>query len=221
MRRTGAARLAAMIRSPARPTDMERDLAAEIAAARRGEPRAVDSLFARNLPPLVAFIRARAGKAIAARESAVDIAQSVFREVLEDVDQIALEGEGAFRNWLFMQATRKVLDRAKFHGRERRDVAREVAIPEAGPAADALLACYATIATPSQHAVAREELSRFEAAVQELPDSQRDAVTMSRLMGLSYDQVAVQLGISESAVRGLVARGLAALSTRLDGDDDG
>lgn len=198
---------------------MERDLAAEIAAARRGEPRAVDSLFARNLPPLVAFIRSRAGKAIAARESAVDIAQSVFREVLEDVDNIALEGEGAFRNWLFMQATRKVLDRAKFHGRERRDVAREVAIPEAGPAADALLACYATIATPSQHAVAREELSRFEAAVQQLPDNQRDAVTMSRLMGLSYDQVAEQMGVSESAVRGLVARGLAALSTQLDGDD--
>jgi RNA polymerase sigma-70 factor (ECF subfamily) len=195
---------------------MERDLAAEIAAARRGEPHAVDSLFARNLPPLVAFIRARAGKAIAARESAVDIAQSVFREVLQDVDHIELQGEGAFRNWLFQQATRKVLDRAKFHGRDRRDVQKEVAIPEAGPAADALLACYASIASPSQHAVAREELARFEAAVQQLPENQRDAVTMSRLMGLSYDQIAEQLGTSESAVRGLVARGLAALSSQLD-----
>jgi RNA polymerase sigma-70 factor (ECF subfamily) len=198
---------------------MERDLAAEIAAARRGEPRAVDSLFARNLPPLVAFIRARAGKAIAARESAVDIAQSVFREVLEDVDDIVLEGEGAFRNWLFMQATRKVLDRAKYHGRGRRDAAREVAIPEAGPAADALLACYASIATPSQHAVAKEELARFEAAVQKLPPSQRDAVTMSRLMNLSYPQIAEQMGISESAVRGHVARGLAALSSVLDDEE--
>jgi len=195
---------------------MERDLAAEIAAARRGEPHAVDSLFARNLPPLVAFIRARAGKAIAARESAVDIAQSVFREVLQDVDHIELQGEGAFRNWLFQQATRKVLDRAKFHGRDRRDMQKEVAIPEAGPAADALLACYASIASPSQHAVAREELARFEAAVQQLPENQRDAVTMSRLMGLSYDQIAEQLGTSESAVRGLVARGLAALSSQLD-----
>ncbi|MBX3464518.1 MAG: sigma-70 family RNA polymerase sigma factor [Planctomycetes bacterium] len=195
---------------------MERDLAAEIAAARRGEPHAVDSLFARNLPPLVAFIRARAGKAIAARESAHDIAQSVFREVLQDVDQIKLEGEGAFRNWLFQQATRKVLDRAKFHGRERRDVAREQAIPEAGPAADAILACYASIATPSRHAAAKEELQRFEAAVQDLPENQRDALTMSRLMGLSYEQIAAQMGTTESAVRGLVARGLAALSSALD-----
>ena len=195
---------------------MDRDLAAEIAAARRGEPRAVDSLFARNLPPLVAFIRSRARRAVAARESAVDIAQSVFREVLQDVDRIELQGEGAFRNWLFMQASRKVLDRAKFLHRDRRDVAREQALPEDGPAADALLQCYATLGTPSRHAAAREELERFEAAVQQLPDNQRDAVTMSRLMGLSYDQVADQLGVSESAVRGLVARGLAALSSELD-----
>lgn len=198
----------------------ERDFAAEIVAARRGEPKALDSLFARNLPPLVAFIRARSGKAIAARESAVDIAQSVFREVLADAERIELLGEGAFRNWLFMQATRKVLDRAKFHGRDRRDLAKEVAIPEAGPAADALLACYASIASPSQHAVAKEELARFEAAVQQLPENQRDAVTMSRLMGLDYAQIAEQMGSSESAVRGLVARGLAALSMQLDGDDD-
>lgn len=194
----------------------ERDLAADLAAARRGEPRAIDSLFARNLPPLVAFIRARAGKAVAARESAADIAQSVFREVLQDADRIELKGEGAFRNWLYMQATRKVLDRAKFHGRDRRDVGREVAIPEAGPAADALLECYATIATPSRHAAAREELTRFETAIQELPENQRDAVTMSRLMGLSYAQVAETMGLTESAVRGLVARGLAAVSSHLD-----
>jgi RNA polymerase sigma-70 factor (ECF subfamily) len=200
---------------------MERDLAADIAAARRGDPRAVDSLFARNLPPLVAFIRSRAGKAVAARESAVDIAQSVFREVLQDVDKIELKGEAAFKNWLFMQATRKVLDRAKFLQRERRNVAREVELPEAGPAADAMLACYASIATPSQHAAAREELARFEAAVQQLPEAQRDAVTMSRLMNLSYPQIAEQMGMTESAVRGLVARGLAALSSQLDGDGDG
>lgn len=199
-------------------TSPERDYAAEIAAARRGEPAALDSLFARNLPPLVAFIRARSGKAIAARESAADIAQSVFREVLMDADKIELQGEGAFRNWLFMQATRKVLDKAKFHGRDRRDFGREVAIPEAGPAADALLACYASIATPSMHAIAREELARFEQAVQKLPENQRDAVTMSRLMGLEYPQIAEQMGTTESAVRGLVARGLAALSSDLDGD---
>lgn len=195
---------------------MEGDLARQIAAARRGEPAAIDSLFARNLPPLVAFIRARAGKAVAARESAHDLAQSVYREVLQDAAAIELKDEGAFRNWLFMAATRKVLDRAKFLKRERRDIAREQELPEAGPEADAMLACYASIATPSQHAAAKEELQRVERAVQDLPEEQREAVVMSRLMNLSYPQIAEQMGRTESSVRGLVARGLAALAEQLE-----
>ena len=196
----------------------ERDYAAELAAARKGEPAALDSLFQRNMAPLVAFIRTRAGRAIAARESAHDIAQSVFREVLVDAPAIELKGEAAFRNWLFQQASRKVLDRAKFLGRERRDVRREVATPDSHGAAEALLGAYATLGTPSRHAAAREELARFEAAVAQLPDNQRDAVTMSRLLGLEYPQIAEQMGLSESAVRGLVARGLAALASALAND---
>jgi len=200
-------------------TSPDRDYAAEIAAARRGEPAALDSIFQRNMGPLVAFIRSRSGKAVAARESAHDIAQSVFREVLVDAPKVELKGEGAFRNWLFMQATRKVLDRAKFLGRERRDASREVAIPETGPSADALLGAYATLGTPSRHAAAREEIARFEAAVAQLPENQRDAVTMSRLLGLEYPQIAEQMGMTESAVRGLVARGLAALAAILAPED--
>lgn len=77
---------------------MERDPAAEMAAARQGAAHALESLIERNLPPLLAFIRSRSGKAVAARESALDIAQSVFREVLQDAERIELQGEGAFRN---------------------------------------------------------------------------------------------------------------------------
>ncbi|MCC7398809.1 MAG: sigma-70 region 4 domain-containing protein, partial [Planctomycetes bacterium] len=43
---------------------------------------------------------------------------------------------------------------------------------------------------------------------------------MSRLMGLSYPQVAEQMGITEAAVRGLVARGLAALSSSIDDEGE-
>ena len=78
------------------------------------------------------------------------------------------------------------------------------------------LALTAAFAAWSWQRERSEELARFEAAVQELPDNQRDAVTMSRLMGLSYPQIAEQLGMTESAVRGLVARGLAALSSVID-----
>jgi RNA polymerase sigma-70 factor (ECF subfamily) len=167
------------------------------------------------MTPLVAFIRARLGPALAARESALDIAQSVYREVIQDFGALEYQGEASFRNWLFQHAVRKILDRNRYHHRARRDIAREF-----GPANDeqaaALVHCYATLGTPSRHAAAREELERFEQAVATLPEAQRDAVTMSRLMGLGYGEIASVMQCTESAVRGLVARGLAALVQVLD-----
>ncbi|MCB9919928.1 MAG: sigma-70 family RNA polymerase sigma factor [Planctomycetes bacterium] len=182
----------------------------DVKAARRGDVGAMESVFARNMNPLVAFIRARAGRDLMARESAVDLAQSVCREVIQDLDAFEYRGDEEFRAWLFQQATRKILDRARYHNREKRAVDREVAIPDE-ESAEALLACYAELCTPSRYASARDDLARFEAAVQKLPDAQRDAVTMSRLMHLPYPVIAEQLGVTESAVRGLVARGLATL----------
>lgn len=117
----------------------------------------------------------------------------------------------------FMAATRKVLDRAKFHGRDRRDLSREENIPSFGLEADTARSCFAALGTPSQDAIAREELARIEAAVHSLPEDQRDAVMMSRLMNLDYAQIAEQMGRTESAVRGLVTRGLAALADDLAG----
>lgn len=175
----------------------------------------VEALFARNLPPLVAFVRARAGRAVAARESAIDIAQSVCREVLQDIGNLEYRGEEAFRGWLFMQATRKILDRNRFLHRERRDVSREREPAPSEAEAESLLTCYATLGTPSRCASAREELARIESAVQALPEGQRDAVAMSRLMGMSTADIAKLMGLTDSAVRGLVARGLAAIAQKL------
>jgi len=172
-------------------------------------------VFERSLAPLVAFVRVRLGPALAARESATDLAQSVCREVLEDLDDLDYRGETAFRGWLYQQAVRKILDRDRYYHRERRDIGREVS--PAGPEDDfdALAQCYVSICSPSDHVAAREQLAKVESAIASLPEPQRDAVTMSRLMGLGYAEIAEVMGCSESAVRGLTARGLTVVSATL------
>lgn len=184
------------------------------------DPEQLDRLLGESMTPLIAFIRARSGGAVAARESAVDLAQSVCREVLQDLEQIEYRGDTAFRSWLFQAASRKILDRSRHHHRERRDVRREVPIDagDGGASAEAMLSVYQTVTTPSRHASAKEELVRIEAAMGELPADQRDAVMMSRVLGLSYAEIAAQLGKTESSVRGLVARGLAEFAGRLEPD---
>ncbi|MBK8100739.1 MAG: RNA polymerase sigma factor [Planctomycetes bacterium] len=182
--------------------------------ARSGDRAAYDELFTRNLPALVAFLRAKVGGELAERESVRDLAQSVCREVLRDLDQLEFRGEEQFRSYLFLQATRKVVDRYRYHKQEMRDPARQEGLPTDTEAAE-VMGAYAPLATPSRVVGAKEELSRVEQALQGLPEAQRDAVLLSRIAGLSYQEIARQKGISEAAVRGLVARGLARLASQL------
>ena len=185
------------------------DFRRTLTAARDGDRAAFETLFSRNMGALRAFVRARVGGLVGARESVDDLVQSVCREALRDMDAFEYRGEQAFRRWLYLHATRKILHRHAHLTRDKRDVRREV------QNLDELLGHYGTVCTPSRHAAAREEVERIERLLDALPEDQRDAVTMSRMLEMPTADIAAALGRSESAVRGLVARGLAQLSRGL------
>jgi RNA polymerase sigma factor (sigma-70 family) len=176
--------------------------------------RKLDALFERNLPLLIAFLRARVGNALAARESIHDLAQSVCREVLRDQAELQFRNDESFRAFLFLQASRKIVDRARFHRMAMRNPDREVERLDNGESHDLLANC-AELLTPSRSLAAREEIERVEAAIRALPHNQSEVVMLSRIGGVSYPEIALQLGISVPAVRSLTARGLASLAASL------
>ncbi|MEZ6038517.1 MAG: sigma-70 family RNA polymerase sigma factor [Planctomycetota bacterium] len=175
------------------------------------DPSRYDDLFARNLPALAAYVQARIGAGLAARESVSDLTQSVCREVLSDLDQLSFASDEAFRSFLFLQASRKIVDRSRFHRMGKRDQARELRMPTVAECREPLRELVGG-ATPSRVVEAREEFERIERAITELPDAQREAVLLHRLANVSYLQIAERMGLTEAAVRGLVARGLARLA---------
>lgn len=183
--------------------------------AETGGDSGLGDLFARHMPALVAFLRHKVGPGLAQREAVEDLAQSVCREVLADLDRIEVRTEDAFRSYLFLQATRKVIDRHRYHHRSKRDTARILAFPEDSRTAEEL-GVYSPLATPTRAADARDELARVERMLHHLPEAQRDAILLSRIAGIRYDEIAKSQGVSESAVRGLVARGLARLMILLE-----
>lgn len=179
-------------------------------------PLPIDALLLEQMPALRVFLRHQVGEELAARETVEDLAQSVCREVLQDQASLQFADASRFRAYLFLQAVRKVVDRARFHRMACRDVRREQGLPETRSVAEA--GVYGTLVTGTQVAIAREKMVLVERALQALPEGQREAVFLSRIAGLGYDEIARQKGVAESTIRALVARGLTRLAMAIQRD---
>lgn len=186
---------------------------AERAAA--GDLQALERLIDENLPCLRAFVRAHMGARLRARESVSDVVQSVCRDLLAHQERFRHVDADAFRAWLFTTARRKVQNRARDLERHKRAVDREVAVEDEAALA-ALGGAYARITNPGERAMRNEEITRLEAAIEALPDEQREVLTLAHLAGLSRGAIARQLGKSEQSVRAMLHRAMARLSLLLD-----
>lgn len=179
-----------------------------IEQAINGEPAAIDSLMERHMPTLLAYMRSRMGELLARKESAADLAQSVCREALGELQHLEDRGQVAFQGWLFALARSKIRDRYRYYRAEKRDAARERSSPQSGFDLGMLLP---STTSPSQNAIRGEELAKLEAAFTRLPEDYREVLTWSRVLGLSHAEIAEEMGRSEGAVRVLLHRALVRL----------
>lgn len=177
--------------------------------ARAGDNGAVEQLIERYLPRLHAFIRLRLGDRVRAREATTDVVQSVCRELIAASPGFEFRGEERFRDWVFTAALNKIRDKQRFHGRDKRDGARERDADDAG------LSLAATYLTPSVDAIGRETAEALAAALAELSDEHREVITLARVVQLPHAVIAESMGRSEPAVRQLLVRALLQLSTHL------
>jgi len=173
--------------------------------------------LAANLPVLEAFVGQRVGAALRAHESCRDVVQSICRGLVEDAGGLQFDDDAAFRAWLFRAAAHKVRDRARHHGRGKRDVQRVVG----GSIGAELAAAYARPGSPSPSAalMSAEEIARIEAAFAALATDHREVITLARLAALPLHQVGELMGKrSPAAISMLLGRALAALDDLLRRD---
>jgi RNA polymerase sigma-70 factor (ECF subfamily) len=189
---------------------MAEDVSRLIESAQRGDATALDALLGRYLPGLRAFVRLRAGPTVRAHESASDIAQSVCREVLQNLSTFKYGGETGFKHWLYATALRKLQKRDEHWRAQKREAARVVGDEQA------LLDAYRNVSSPSRRAMAKEELARIEKAFDELGDDEREVITLARVVGLPHKEIAEAMGRTEGATRVLLHRALAKLAEKLD-----
>jgi RNA polymerase sigma-70 factor (ECF subfamily) len=141
--------------------------------------------------------------------------QSVCRELLTHQERFQYPGEQQFLAWLYTTARRKISNRVRDLGRDKRDARREIGGLAESAMAE-LGAAYARVSSPSGRALRAEEIARLEAAIDRLPEEQREVVTLAHLAGLSRAEIGEQMGKTEEAVRALLHRAKARLAILLE-----
>jgi RNA polymerase sigma-70 factor (ECF subfamily) len=173
----------------------------------------------RHRPYLTLLARAHLKLWDASKLSSSDVVQQTMLDAFAKRDQFRGTTDAELSAWLRQILKHNLLDVLRDQRREKRDVRRERSIEGAIDAsfsqADDWLAAVQT--SPSQQAVRQEDLLRLSEALDQLPESQREAIVMHHLKGLKLAEVAELMGRSQSSVAGLLFRGLTALQGLMGG----
>jgi len=162
--------------------------------ARRGEAEALDELHRRYADDVLAVARRRLSPELRRHYDTMDLAQSVFADVLGALAGFSDRGEQAFRHWLFIKVQNKIRDKLRKHvGRQR--VRRE-------PLLDTSREPASHTPSPSSAVIRSETMRSAQSLLDALEDPERTIVRLRLEEGLSWSEIAARSGVpSADAVR--------------------
>ncbi|MGX1884830.1 RNA polymerase sigma factor [Streptomyces sp. NPDC055287] len=169
------------------------DDATLVARVRDGDLRAFEVLVRRYQGPLYRL----ALRMLSSPSDAEDVVQEVFLTAWRRLGQ--LRENAAILGWLYRTTTNRCLNTI----RARRPVAaadpdRRVSVDAAG--------------SPERAAQVNEQLIALAAALQRLTPEQRACWLLREVHGRSYEEIAMAMGTTRTAVRGRIARARAQLA---------
>jgi RNA polymerase sigma-70 factor (ECF subfamily) len=161
------------------------------------------------------MVRLRMGKELRRNLDSMDVVQDVLIHALGGITDFTYENEGDFVRWLSRIAENALRDNWKRFHAEKRDIRKEVRLNDRGPttggrSGGAPGPIDAT--TPSVIMSRKEDLARLEQAIDELKPEYREVIVLTRIEGLSYQEVGNRLSKNSEAVRKLVFRAMSALT---------
>ena len=166
-----------------------------LARLRAGDEEAFATIFRTTYPGLVVTVTRLLGE----RALAEEVVQDVLLELWRRRDTLLLSGTVA--GYLFQAARNRALNRLR-HDRTARRGEPYVRPPSARPSADAA-------------AISSELAAAVRAAIEALSAPQREVFLMSRDQGMTYQEIALLLGLSVKSVEARMGRALKELRDRL------
>lgn len=172
--------------------------------ARGGGDGAVDKLLGEFREPLRRVIGLRLDPAVARRVDASDIVQDVLLEANQRLVEYLKKPDMPFHLWLRHLAQDRIIDTHRRHRlAQRRSVDREQPIARPAWADESSVSLVAqlidTERTPTSEAIQQELTRKLTNAIDQLSDDDREVVLMRHHEGLSNQDVAKALDLTEAA----------------------
>lgn len=175
-----------------------------VSKAQKADREALEALFEKAYPDILQAARFRLGPELRKRMDTFDLAQAAYHDALKDLPRYRYKGKGSFVRWLLAILENKIRSQLQFFKRRRRDLRREVPIPEGASISS-------TTRSPATKLVAEEDRARLEAAMDRLSEEHRNVIVSRYYLRLSWRDIGEQLGRSEEAAQMLCHRALAKL----------
>lgn len=170
---------------------------------------------------LMLLARTRLGPKQRAKIDPSDIVQQTLLDAHRSRDQFRGSTEAEMAGWLRKMLACRVTDAFRALGRQKRDAALERSLNQPLDETCSRLEVWleALQTSPSGKVCRNEQLMQLAEAMASLPESQRAAIELHHLHGLSLKETASELGCTGGAVVGLLRRGLVKLRERLSEPD--
>jgi RNA polymerase sigma-70 factor, ECF subfamily len=174
-----------------------------VVRARAGDEAALNELCARYLPRLQRWAHGRLPLSARGALDTQDLVQNTLTRVVQRIHAFDPRHEGAFQAYVRQALLNQIRDAARSSHRRGPPDPLDSTQPGSDP-------------SPLEDAIGNEALERYEAALQRLRAQDRNAIVARVELGLSYVEIAVELGKpSVPAAHVAVSRALVRLAQEM------
>ena len=187
-----------------------------VTLAKHGDESALNQLYRAYVERVRWMVRFNMSKELRAKLESMDLVQDALIHALQGLGEFTYKNEGDFVRWLSKIAQNALRDNLDRLRADKRDIRKEVALGGYGPTTGGRrLGAPVPVdpTTPSVIMSKREDLAKLENALDVLKPEYREVIVLTKIEGLSYGEIGDRLGKSADAVRMLVSRAMAALTT--------
>ena len=174
--------------------ESEQDL---ISRCRQGEPEAWDVLFSRYYPVTGKFVYQLSPHLSA--EDVEEICQDVFVSIVRSI--ATFRGNSAFQTWLYRIASNKTRDFIqKQHAAKRGGGDLPFSIDSEHPDSGLKIDPPSGAPSPDRVLMTAEKMTQVHSALERLGDPCREIIELKYFGDLSYEEIAVELGMNPKTV---------------------